>query len=119
MIAAVAAAIGPHSLAGCPGKRLEGLWRDGRAGAINRVLGPLSVKAGLVARGPQFTNAVLQHGVGEIGDAILDRIVKPLEFGVCLSRPLAQFGDVHLSSFGALSAAIEYVRQKLLKALGL
>jgi hypothetical protein len=59
VIAAVAAAIGQHALAGCPGKGLESLWRDGRAGAINRVLGPLCVKAGLIARGLQFSDAVL------------------------------------------------------------
>jgi hypothetical protein len=49
VVAAVASALGPHPLAGGPGKRLKGLWRDGRAGAINRVLGPVCVKAGLVA----------------------------------------------------------------------
>src|SRR6267143_2633061 len=119
VIAAVATAIGSHPLAGCPGKGLEGLWRDGRAGAINRFLGPLCVKAGLIARGHQFTDAVLQQGIGEIGDAVLDGVVKPLEFGVCLSRPLAQFGDMRLSSLGALGATIEYVRQKPLKTLGL
>ena len=54
----------------------------GRAGAINRVLGPLCVKAVLVARGLRFSDAILQHGVGEIGDTVLDRIVEPLEFGV-------------------------------------
>ncbi|KRR16423.1 hypothetical protein CQ14_16245 [Bradyrhizobium lablabi] len=119
MIAAVAAAIGPHALAGRPGKRLESLRCDRRFGAINRFLGPLRVKAGLVARSLQFTDAVFQHGVREIGDTVLDRIVQPLEFGVCLGRPLAQFGNVQLSSFGAFGAAIEYVRQELLKTLGL
>src|SRR5258708_21323804 len=54
-----------------------------------------------------------------MGDAVLDGGVKPLEFGVCLSRPLAQFGDMRLSSLGALGATIEYVRQKPLKTLGL
>jgi Cft2 family RNA processing exonuclease len=35
VIAAVAAAICPHALAGCPGKRFESLWRDvGPAGSI-------------------------------------------------------------------------------------
>ena len=89
VIAAVASALGPHALAGCPGKRLEGLWRDGRAGAINRVLGPLCVKAGLIARRLELTDAVLQHGVREIGDTVLDGVVEPLEFGVRLARPLA------------------------------
>jgi hypothetical protein len=35
-----------------------------RAGAINRVLDPLSVNAGLVERGLQFTDAVLQQRIG-------------------------------------------------------
>src|SRR5258706_88360 len=91
----------------------------GRAGAINRFLGPLCVKAGLIARGHQFTDAVVQQGIGEIGDAVLDGVVKLLELGVCLSRPLTQFGDMRLSSLGALGATIEYVRQKPLKTLGL
>src|SRR5258708_13243028 len=54
-----------------------------------------------------------------MGDAVLDGGVKPLEFGVCLSRPLEKFGDMRLSSLGALGATIEYVRQKPLKTLGL
>ena len=60
-----------------------------RPGPFNRVLGPLCVKAGLIACSLQFTDAVLQHGVGQIYDAILDGIVEPLEFGVRLGRPLA------------------------------
>ncbi|WP_366145826.1 hypothetical protein [Bradyrhizobium sp.] len=119
IVAAVAAAVGPHPLAGCPGKGLEGLWRDGRAAAINRLLGPLCVKACLISRGLQFSDAVLQHRIRQIGDAVLDGVVQPLEFGVCLRRPLAQVGNVRPSSFGALGAAIEYVRQKLLKTSGL
>ena len=88
MIAAVAAVLGPHALAGRPGKRLESLRCDARPGPINRLLGPLSVKPGLISRGLQFTNAVLQHGVGQIGDAILDGVIESLEFGVCLGRAL-------------------------------
>ena len=80
VIAAVAAAIAPHALAGGPGKCLESLRCDRRSATFNRILGPLSVKAGLVARGLQFSDAVLQHGIGEIGDAVPDRIVEPLEF---------------------------------------
>jgi hypothetical protein len=72
VIAAVATAIGPHTLARRPGKRLERFRCDRRSGAFNRILGSLRVKAGLVARGLQFTDPVLQHGVGQIGDAILD-----------------------------------------------
>jgi hypothetical protein len=88
VIAAVAAVLGPHALASCPGKRLESLRCDARPGAINRLLSPLSVKPGLISRGLQFTNAVLQHGVGQISDAILDGVIESLEFGICLGRAL-------------------------------
>src|ERR1700681_4271864 len=44
VIAAVAAAVGPHPLAGRPGKRLESLWCECRSGAFYRILSPLSVK---------------------------------------------------------------------------
>ena len=39
----------------------------------------LSVGAGLVSRGLELGNAVLQHGIGEIGNAVLDRVIEPLE----------------------------------------
>jgi hypothetical protein len=68
MIAAIAAAIGSHPLAGRPGKCLESLRCDSRPSPFDRILGPLCVKAGLIARGLQFTDAVLQHGIRQIGD---------------------------------------------------
>jgi hypothetical protein len=86
LIAAIAAAIGTHSLAGLSGKGLEGLWRDGRAGAISRFLGPFCVNACLIARGLQFTDAILQQWIGAIGDAVLDGVVEPLEFEIRLGR---------------------------------
>jgi hypothetical protein len=55
-----------------------------RPGPTNRILGPLRVKAGLIARRFEFGDTVLQHGGGEIGDGILDGVVEPLEFGVRL-----------------------------------
>jgi hypothetical protein len=104
MIAAVTAVLGSHALAGGPGKRLESLRCDCRPGAITRALGPLCIKAGLVARGLQLTDAVLQQWVGQISDAILDGVVESLEFGVGLGRSLASFGKVQLSTPGALAA---------------
>ena len=111
-----AAVVGPHSLAGCPGKRSESLRHDGRPGPINRILGPLCVKAGLVACCFEFGDTVLQLGIREIGNAILDGVVEPPEFGIRLGRPLAQVGNVRPSALGAILAAIEHVRQKSLKA---
>jgi hypothetical protein len=90
VLASVAAAIDPHALARCPGKRFESLLRDRRSGPFNRVLGPLCVKADLIARGLQFTDAVLQHGGGQIGDAILDRVVH--------SCPCAAVGRLHFAN---------------------
>ena len=61
VIAAVAAVLGSHALAGCPGKRLERFRCDRRSAPFDRILGPLCVQAGLVARGLQLSDAVLQH----------------------------------------------------------
>jgi len=46
--------------------------------------------------------------------AVLDGVVQPFEFDVGLGRPLIWAGNVRPTAFGALCAAIEYVRQKLL-----
>jgi len=45
VIAAVADALGPHALAGLPGKRFEGLGCDGRPDSFYRTLGSLCVGA--------------------------------------------------------------------------
>lgn len=49
-----------------------------------RALGPLSIGSGLIADRFQFGIAILQHQVEEIGDAVLNGVVEPLELGVCL-----------------------------------
>jgi len=54
VIAAVTSALGPHALAGAPGKRFERVRCDRRSGLSDRILGPLRVKAGLIARGFQL-----------------------------------------------------------------
>jgi hypothetical protein len=90
----VAVALGPHALAHLPGEHLERLRCDAPPDARHRILGALRVSAGLTADRLELDNAVPQHRVGEIGDAILDRVVKPLKFGVCFGRPLAQCGDM-------------------------
>lgn len=106
MIAAVAAVLSPHSFAGRPGECFEGLRCDARPGALDRILGALCVGASLIPDRLQLRNSVLQHRVGEIGAAVLDRIVNPLELGVCLGPPLAQFGDMRRSALRALLAAV-------------
>ena len=94
MIAAITAGLSPHALAGLPGEGLQGLRCDSRSRAIDRFLGALCVSAGLIADGLELGNAVLQHWVGEIGNAVLDGVVEPLELGFCFGRTLAQFGNM-------------------------
>jgi hypothetical protein len=62
-------------LRACPANVLRVL----RCDPFDRALGPLCVGAGPIADGFQFSNALLQHRVGEIGDAVLDGVVEPLE----------------------------------------
>jgi len=58
-IAPVAAALGPHPLAGRSGKSLDRLRCDGRPLSFYRALGPLSVGAGLIADRLQLGNAAM------------------------------------------------------------
>ncbi|HEY3643525.1 MAG TPA: hypothetical protein VGL31_20685 [Xanthobacteraceae bacterium] len=51
VIAAVAAALGSHALAGLPGKRFEGLGWDDRPDSFYRTLGSLCVGVGLISDG--------------------------------------------------------------------
>jgi hypothetical protein len=76
VIAAIAAALGPHPLAGRSGKQLYRLRCDGRTLSIYRALGPLSVGMGLIADGFQLGDAVLQRQVREIGHAIFNGVVE-------------------------------------------
>ena len=79
----------------------------------------IAALSGPVARGLQFSNSVLLQMIGQIGDAILVGVLGSFEFGVCLGRLLAQFGNVRLSTLGTVLATIEHVRQKSLKSFGL
>lgn len=60
----------------------------GRPESIRRTVSPLSVGAGLVPDRLQLGNSVLQHRVGEVDDAVFDRVVKSLELGVRFCRAL-------------------------------
>ena len=81
---------------------------DVRPEPFDRVLGPLCVSTGLIADHLELGNSVLQHRVREIGDAVLDRVVEPLEFGVCFAGSLARFGDMRCSALRALLATVEH-----------
>src|SRR5438128_9827506 len=67
--------------------------------------------AGLVADGLEFGDAIFEHWVGEIGDAVLDSVIEPLEFGGCFGRALAQLGNMCRAALGAFLAAIENARK--------
>src|SRR5262249_30837295 len=119
VVAAVAARLGAHAPAGGPGKRLESGWCDGRPQPIPRTLGLLSVGAGPGADGPELGHALLEHRIGDIGDAVLDRVVEALELGVRFGGTLAQFGDMRRSALSTLLAAVEHRRPDFLAASGL
>jgi len=79
VISTVSTVLSPHPHAACR--------------ANDRILGALCVNASLIADGFQFNNAVLHDRGGEIGDAVLDRVVEPPEFAVDIGRPLVPLGD--------------------------
>ncbi len=58
MIAAIAAALRSHALAGVPSERFECLRRDGRPEPFDCILGPLCVGAGLVTDRLELRNSV-------------------------------------------------------------
>ena len=64
-------------------------------------------------------NAVLQQGVGEIGNAVLDCVVEALELGVRFGRTLAQFRDMRGSALSAFLATVQNARKDILETLGL
>lgn len=78
-----------------------------RPGPIERALGALCVRAGLVADGLQLDHARLEHRVGHVGDSVFDRVVQPLELGFCFRSALAQFGNMRCSALGALLSAVQ------------
>jgi hypothetical protein len=74
VVATVTAALGTHAPASLPGECFERLRRDARPEPIDCILGPLCVGAGLIADRLELRNSVLEHRVGQIGDAVLDRV---------------------------------------------
>ncbi len=70
-------------------------------------------------RGLQLGHALPEQRIGDVSDAVFDRVVQPLEFGFRFGRTLAQFGNMRHSALRAFLAAVEYARQDLLETLGL
>lgn len=50
-----------------------------RPSPILRTFGPLCVGPGLVADGLQFGHALLEQRIGDVSDAVFDRVVQSLE----------------------------------------
>ena len=80
-IAAVAASIDPHPLTGRPGERGEHRRRDRLSRDLKCDLGALRINLGLVPDRLEAGDTLPQIGVVQIGYAILDGIVQPLEPG--------------------------------------
>src|SRR5215471_3051021 len=59
---------------------------DARPEPIERTLGPLCVGAGLITDASEVGHALLEHRIGDVGDAVLDRAVDSIE-GRRVSRP--------------------------------
>jgi hypothetical protein len=49
---------------------------DARPEPLDRILGPVCVRAGLIADHLELGDSILQHRVREIGDTVLDRVRK-------------------------------------------
>lgn len=86
---------------------------------IKRAGNPLRVGAGLVADGPQLDHALPKHRIGDVSDSVFDDVVQPLEFGFCLGRTPAQFGNMRRSAFRALLSTVKHTRKDLLETFGL
>jgi hypothetical protein len=69
VVAAVAARVGSVRPPACLANVLRACGVDGRPEPFQRIYGPLSVGAGLIAGGLHLGNAVLRHRVGKVGDA--------------------------------------------------
>jgi len=72
------------------------------------------VGLGLIPDRLQFSDALLQAGVAEIGDTGLDGVIEPLEPKVCFRGTLVQLGDMLAPPLGALLAAVQHGGENLL-----
>ena len=68
---------------------------------VERGLGALGVSAGLFPNRIEASDALLQAGSVEIGDAGLDGVEEPVETLVGLGDALVQFGQVFATTLGA------------------
>ena len=80
MVAAIAAAFQPNTVAGRCGELAQHLRRDG---LLSRVLKhglcALCIGLGLIADGFETVDAVFQRRIVQIGNTCLDGVIEPLE----------------------------------------
>ncbi|WP_229736328.1 hypothetical protein [Novosphingobium endophyticum] len=69
--------------------------------------GALRFALGLIARRGQFGNTILERRVAYVDDAILNRLVKPLELRFRLGRASCKVGDMLATLVHPLVAAFE------------
>ena len=80
MVAAIAATVNPHPLAGGAGEFFDHGRRDRLLPrAFRHRLGTFGVGLRLIADGLEASYAILERRVVQIGDAGLDGVIKPLE----------------------------------------
>ena len=119
MVAAVAASIDAHLLTGRPGKPGEHRRGDRLPGTLKRGLGALGIDLGLVPGGLEACDALPEVWVVQIGYAVFDGVVQPLEPRVGLGGPLVEFADMLAAALGAFLAAVQDGGEDFLQPVGL
>ncbi|MDO5631445.1 MAG: hypothetical protein Q4G22_06365 [Paracoccus sp. (in: a-proteobacteria)] len=80
MVAAIAAAFQPDTLAGCRGELSQHLRRHRLlAGVLEHGLRPLCIGLGLITDGLEAVDTIFQRRVVQIGNTCLDGVIKPFE----------------------------------------
>jgi hypothetical protein len=102
VVAAIAAAFQPDTLAGGTREGSHAVGADGLvAGVVERGLGSLGVRCRLFSNRLEVGDALLE-AVVQIGDAGFDGVVEPVEALVGLGDALVQFGQMLAAALGAL-----------------
>ncbi|MFO1259865.1 MAG: hypothetical protein U1E68_02140 [Sphingomonadaceae bacterium] len=80
MVAAIAAAFQPDTLAGGRGELSQHLRRDGfLPRVLKHGLRPVCIGLGLIANSLKAVDAIFQRWIVQIGNARLDSVIEPLE----------------------------------------
>ncbi|TWG99364.1 hypothetical protein L598_001500000870 [Mesorhizobium sp. J18] len=120
MVAAIAAAFQPDTLAGGCGEVAQHLRRHCLLSCVlEHGLRPLGIGPGLIADGLKALDAVFQRRVVQIGDACLDGVIEPLEAQFRFGRALVEFGDMLAASLGVFLPAVERGGKNRFQPLGL